>query len=295
MVKKSGLVKARAKLLKDDSALYTLGHFRASVCLDLCRMMGAKRVLDPCGGWGDRLTGCLAADTVTSIVIVEPRESACAAYEEQYEIVKDRVVRKRLEVLNGLAQHELKGMAERQVEPFDLIITSPPYHNLETYGDHANGKSAPQAANLATFFREMYDPMLEQMAKLLRDGGLLAINVDDNVTQEVHLVEHTIRMLTTFGLTFVGTAGLQKAEHRGLKGTKKQEEQAEGAAAVADATTAEGGDAGKKVPVAEPILLFCKGKAPTYTLPCGRPGGIPRRLCKYIAAEQEPCRKRRRF
>jgi hypothetical protein len=87
----------------------------------------------------------------------------------------------------------------------------------------------------------MLRPLLEHSARLLRNGGLLALNLDDNPDQGVILCQFAIQTLLEAGLTFVCTAGLQKQNGYG-NGSQKSD-----------------------LPVAKPIYLFCKGDRPTYT------------------------------
>lgn len=224
----------RYKALEMNSALYSLTHFRASVSFDLCGDMGAKTVLDSCGGWGDRLTGFLASRTVERIVIVEPRQSAIDAYKKQHEFVQSS---KTLITHCGKAEEVLPTIEEE----FDLIITSPPYFNLETYRSR-DGEKVEHHPNLDTFRDTFLQPMLEQQARLLRDGGLLAINVDDNVKEGVDICEFTIATLEKAGLSFVCTSGLDKGNGIG------------------------NGNTSKSLHSAEPIYMFTKGRAlPTYT------------------------------
>ena len=222
-------------LLSKDSGLYTCTHFRAIVSFDLCNVMYARKVLDACGGWGDRLTGFLASASVEDIVIVEPRAGSIQGYERQVGLVRPA---KSVKTMCGTAE----AMLPTLTEPFDLIITSPPYWNLETYRDadgFDDGNEVAHHPTLDAFKTTMLQPMLQQMARLLREGGLLAINVDDNPKQGVFLCQFTLDTLRKAGLTFVCTAGLSKPV--------KFEKGATGARA-------------------EPIYLFTKGPTPTY---CG--------------------------
>ena len=221
----------RYEVLRNDSPLYSCTHFRASVSLDLCQVMNAKTVLDPCGGWGDRLSGFLASDSVDRIIIVEPRPGGIDGYQKQA-----KMVGKQIEAIQGTAEVELPKLSLE----CDLIIMSPPYWNLETYRD-ADGKEIKHHPTLESFKENMLRPLLEYSARLLRNGGLLALNLDDNPDQEVILCQFAIQTLLEAGLTFVCTAGLQK--HNGFgNGSQKSD-----------------------LPVAEPIYLFCKGDRPTYT------------------------------
>lgn len=221
----------RGWLLHKDSGLYSCTHFRASVSYDLCMVMNAREVLDACGGWGDRLTGFLASESVERVVIVEPRKGGIQGYERQRAFVGST---KEVRAVQGNAETVLPTLSGE----FDLIITSPPYWNLETYRD-GDGDEVAHLPTLDDFKTTMLQPMLQQMARLLREGGLLAINVDDNPKQGVFLCQFTLDTLRKAGLTFVCTAGLSKPV--------KFEKGATGARA-------------------EPIYLFTKGPTPTY---CG--------------------------
>ena len=71
-----------------NSALYTVSHWRASVSKHLCATTGAARVLDFSAGWGDRLTGFLASDSVRHITLVDPRPGSIRACKQQYALVR---------------------------------------------------------------------------------------------------------------------------------------------------------------------------------------------------------------
>lgn len=219
----------RIKELNDKSALRTMTHFRATVSKHLAEEMEAKRVLDPCGGWGDRLTGFLASSTVKEITVIDPREGAVKGYKEQAEFINTK---KTLKAIQGKAEEELPKLPDGH---FDLILTSPPYFNLETYLDKDEAKDRAKAGQWDTVdkYKENFlKPMLTQSARLLREGGLLAINVDDNHNEKVYICETTVDTLKEAGLEFIGIAGLEKAVWKKDKKTK----------------------------VAEPIFIFGKGE-----------------------------------
>lgn len=215
----------RIKELNDKSALRTMTHFRATVSKHLAEEMEAKRVLDPCGGWGDRLTGFLASSTVKEITVIDPREGAVKGYKEQFHFT---TTSKTLTAIKGKAEEELPKLPDGH---FDLILTSPPYFNLETYIDK-DGAKAGQWETLDDYKENFLKPMLTQSARLLREGGLLAINVDDKPKEKVYICETTVDTLKEAGLRFIGIAGLEKAVW-----TKD-----------------------KKTKVAEPIFIFGKGE-----------------------------------
>ena len=93
----------------------------------------ARTVCDSSGGWGDRLTGFLAAPSVKEITVIEPRRAACDAFKRQLE---DAGVDKDLTVLNGPAEVMMEDVAG----DIDLFLTSPPYVFSERYPGHDGGQ-----------------------------------------------------------------------------------------------------------------------------------------------------------
>jgi hypothetical protein len=42
-------------VLRNETAARSVGQFSAHIAKSLCKLLQARRVLDPCAGWGDRL------------------------------------------------------------------------------------------------------------------------------------------------------------------------------------------------------------------------------------------------
>jgi 16S rRNA G966 N2-methylase RsmD len=92
----------------------------------------AKRVLDPCTGWGGRMLGSLAASDSTFYVGCEPDPNTAKGLRG---ILEDTAipltVRSRGKIIEKPAELSLSEVAD--MEKFDLVLTSPPYFNLELY------------------------------------------------------------------------------------------------------------------------------------------------------------------
>ena len=112
-----------------NSALLTLTHFRASVAAHLCRTESARHVLDFSAGWGDRLTGFLSSPCVESITLVDPRGGSIRACKRQHSFVGSK---QHLITKQGPAEEVLPTLPSQS---YDLILTSPPYYDLECYGE----------------------------------------------------------------------------------------------------------------------------------------------------------------
>lgn len=214
-----------AALVRQSSALLTLTHFRASVSKHLCDTHGSRRVLDFSAGWGDRLTGFLASQSVQKITLIDPRPSSIRECIRQHAFVRSD---KELVTHQDGAEVVLPTL---RANSYDLIITSPPYFDLEEYGDvgdarDSRGQIRNKVSTTDGYLRSFLVPVLRHCARVLAPGGILAINVDDNPNSEVELCQSVINTLRSIpSLTFMGTAGLRKGS--GFGGAVKRSVAAE--------------------------------------------------------------------
>ena len=112
-----------------------LGHvtkYGAATTKAIVQYFRATRVLDPCTGWGGRMLGTLAAGTTTTYTGCEPDPNTAKGL---MDILNDpslpTEVSDRAEIYENPVEDALP---EFQTLPkFDLVLTSPPYFNLELY------------------------------------------------------------------------------------------------------------------------------------------------------------------
>ena len=83
-------------------------------------------ILDPCMGWGDRLIACLASKKISEYYGTDPNEKLLSGYKK---IVEEFNVNKLVDI-NTVPFEELEIQ-----KSFDLVFTSPPYYDVETYSD----------------------------------------------------------------------------------------------------------------------------------------------------------------
>ena len=197
-----------------NSALYTLSHWRASVSKHLADTVHAERVLDFSAGWGDRLTGFLASESVREITLVDPRPGSIRACRKQHALV-----RRLLSSPKTLHTHQAGAEKVLPALPgshYDLIVTSPPYLDLERYGETAAervGQIWQRATTHDAFVSLFLEPVLRHCARILAPSGVLALNVDDNPRKGIVLCQPVLDLMKKHTkLVFVGTAGLRKGK-----------------------------------------------------------------------------------
>jgi hypothetical protein len=168
---------------------------------------GDVHILDPCGGWGDRLSGALAFERTTSITIIEPRLEAREEYYKQhlhYNSTKFfRVFSEGLE----------DAMPKLPNDYFDIIMTSPPYFNNEKYGDcseDCSTQSYIKCSNYDEWRDNFLAILIEESYRLLKDGGYFGLNINnvkDGNEKILPLCQDSISIAEEVGFTYVGVWG----------------------------------------------------------------------------------------
>ncbi len=102
---------------------------------------GTTRVLDPCIGWGGRMLGALASSPTTIYVGCEPHPKTAARLVDILATIPTGP--QRATVIPEPAEVALPGLAAAAAAAtFDIVLTSPPYFNLELYGDDPQQSTA---------------------------------------------------------------------------------------------------------------------------------------------------------
>jgi hypothetical protein len=150
------------------------GHvtkYRTVTAKSIVQFFGAKRIVDPCIGWGGRMLGSLAASDATTYVGCEPDPHT---FQGLQNILGDEAalppsvrVKERALILNKPAEVALTEDITK-MEKFDMILTSPPYFNLELY----------TAGEQSTQNYKTWEEWSEQWLKPLILGYLLCLKED---------------------------------------------------------------------------------------------------------------------
>ena len=192
-------------------AFSTANLFHANLARSLIDLLGGTRVLDPCAGWGDRLVGAMASPRCTRYLGFDPNTALIGPHAAMIATFGSRCPGKG-------AYSVVCAPFEDAVLPdslgFDLVLTSPPYFDLEIYevpasiataeapaGAIAPSDSGPSdrsvlnaasgcgaqsierhGTSLAAWLSSWYFPMLSKAWSALEPGGHFAIYINDHAT-----------------------------------------------------------------------------------------------------------------
>lgn len=145
--------------------------FRPTIMAGFMKHFKAKRVLDISAGWGDRLIGALAGGAEVYCG-VDPNPCVHAGYQEIVETL-NKNGKTRVELLQSPFE-----TAEVPSLSYDLILTSPPYFNLEVYSDEA-GQSTKNYEGMDAWFEKFLMTSLQKAWKLLEKNGHMVIIIND--------------------------------------------------------------------------------------------------------------------
>jgi hypothetical protein len=153
---------------------------RPTNIMAMIQLFGAKRIIDFSAGWGDRLLGAMASDgNIEKYIGIDPNPCVHRGYKEMIKFF-GKYPQKFIMIESPAETADLSPFAGRG--EFDLIYTSPPYFDLETYiKKNANTNAKQSISRYKTedkWFNEFLMPVVKKMWEYLRKGGILAININ---------------------------------------------------------------------------------------------------------------------
>jgi hypothetical protein len=210
---------------------YICSQFKPNVAKMFYEYLKAETVLDFSMGWGDRLAGAFASDSVKHYVGLDPRKENHSIYEKQ----RDFYTKHTSFFENPTKTNFYCSPAEdfdysEWDEYFDVAFTSPPYFSVERYS-HDDTQSWVRYKNIDMWNEQFLHKTLGKIIPTVKKGGLIAINIADvyaGTSDGKGWLEITNPMgdfLTSQGLTYKGCIGMEMAKrpNSGGAGTAKNE------------------------------------------------------------------------
>lgn len=145
-------------------------QFKPTLAKAVIRHFGATRVLDFSAGWGDRLIAALACPEVKKYHGYDPNPALAAGHAAI--LARWGKGRRNVKVVQAPAE------TARFVGKFDLVFTSPPFFDVETYTD-APGQSVHGRHSADAWLVEFLFPVLAAAWRALDPGGHLVLHLND--------------------------------------------------------------------------------------------------------------------
>jgi hypothetical protein len=140
---------------------------------------GGLRVLDPCSGWGDRLTGAFCSNVVSEYVACDPN----SALYEGYGVIKQLCGSRNPNMRATMIMQGFEIAAPLLADgTFDVVFTSPPFFDYEVY--------SAQNPKYTDWEKEFYEPLVQHALRLVHANGVVAFHIDDTTAGKV---PHAIR------------------------------------------------------------------------------------------------------
>jgi len=184
-----------------------------------------KRVLDPCSGFGGRLTGFWASKSCRSYIGIDPNPRLITPYQKMnqwfYENTKSAFdFEKEVRMIQACAED----FDYSTIEPVDIIFTSPPYFDLEIYGEEKE-QSCIRYPSIEEWTHKFLLKMIEKCVECLKDEGILAINIKQSDQWKYPTIDLMIQKVTSeeVGLTLKETLYLPLNLRPGAKKEKSRE------------------------------------------------------------------------
>ncbi len=203
--------------------------YRTITSKAIVQYFNAKRVLDPCTGWGGRMLGTLSAGGDTYYCGCEPDPNTCNGL---MNILSDPAIPEdatdRADIWSEPAEKALVWIQKE--EKYDLVLTSPPYFNLELY------TSGAQSTTLYKTWDEWVEkwlkPVILGCLVCLKPGGTSCWSVKNfksdktyplaDVTKKIH-EDAGWRLAKTVKMTGSGRMGGKRIQDG--KATRGSEEE----------------------------------------------------------------------
>jgi hypothetical protein len=164
---------APIKVWKSVFRLYfgSISIFKPIVAMYIYNKFNPKSILDMTMGWGGRLVGACALD-IEKYTGIEINSNLYKPYKNM------------LKFLCGKTKTKVKLFFEDAVKfdyskiDYDLVLTSPPYYNIEVY--RKNKKMSKEEWN-----ENFYKPLFQNSWNNLKKGGYYCINIPNEVFENI--------------------------------------------------------------------------------------------------------------
>jgi len=145
--------------------------FKPVIAMDIYCRYKPKSILDFTMGWGGRLVGACALN-IPQYIGVDLNQHLKKPYEDMCEILKAHSITKVSLFFKDALTVDYSKLN------YDLVLTSPPYYNIETY-------RGQQRRDTNKWNSEFYEPLFKMTWQHLQRGGHYCLNIPESVFNDV--------------------------------------------------------------------------------------------------------------
>jgi len=187
-------------------------------------------LFDPCGGWGGRMLGAQLSSLVSEYICCEPSTETASGLREMASCLERWWEEERPISASGgeamkvrVLQEGCETASASSIGQVDLVLTSPPYFNLEHYCDEATQSDVKFASYggadgwLRGFLLRMYVCSFS----CLRENGFCLINITNTPSSNgpsAHIEEDSLAVACEAGFAHIETIDMRKPEPGGVPG-----------------------------------------------------------------------------
>ena len=154
--------------------------FKSTTAKYLYKKYGASHVLDPTAGWGGRMLGAWALDI--DYTGIDTNTELKPAYDGMIDFLnKEQEFDTELfETQTSQLKMIFKSCLDVDFSeiPYDMVLTSPPYINLELY-EHMEPWQSDEP-----FYKDFFLPLFEKCLKHIKIGGNVCFNISPKMYED---------------------------------------------------------------------------------------------------------------
>jgi hypothetical protein len=147
--------------------------FRPKTMKYFIDLFKARKILDISSGWGDRLLGAMASD-IDCYHGFDPNPCLHSGYNKMINFFKDYVINKNAEFIIKELPFE---KAELQDNYYDLVMSSPPYFDIEIYVNDPR-QSVHNNKSEKYWYDKYLTVWINKCLNALKIDGILALNIN---------------------------------------------------------------------------------------------------------------------
>lgn len=166
--------------------------YRTTTAKAIVQYYKGKRIFDPCIGWGGRMLGTLASFKDSYYVGCEPDINTYKGLTNILNIIPNDV-RKRATIFNSPVESIMNNI--KNMEKFDIILTSPPYFNLEIYTSGL--QSISTYSNYDDWIEKWLKPLVLDCLSCLNPNGVSCWSVKNIKSDKIYNLEDIIKSIHT--------------------------------------------------------------------------------------------------